>query len=132
MSGHGRPSGATPDEPVVVLRRYRGAWTPGDPHAAFKEEVAALTVADPLETLRGLSALTDIDVGALARYVILRWASDGAAAVMELGPVLLPELCAIADAAAADGSEAARLAAFEQVRTLTGQLRLARERPPPA
>jgi hypothetical protein len=121
---------ASTDEPTVRLRRYHDDWREDDPNAAFKEEVAAVTRADPTETLSGLSALTGIEIGALARYVLVRWASDGAAAVMELGPRLVGELCAVVEQAEARGTDAARLEAFERVRAVTAQLRLARERPP--
>lgn len=45
----------TPEpEPTVVLEQWRGTWTDDDPHANLKDDVVALCVLDPLETLEGM------------------------------------------------------------------------------
>lgn len=127
-AGHGGRRAVEP-EPTIRLTRLSGTWSPDDPHAAFKEDVAATAVADPLETLRGLSELTGVDVGALARYVLVRWASDGAASVLRLGPRLVERMAAIVEQAAG-GDEATRAAAFDELADLVRRVSLAADPPP--
>ena len=76
----------TPEaEPTVVLEQWRGTWTNDDPHANLKDDVVALRVLDPLETLEGLSQSCNVPVGALARYVLTKWATGGSEGMLHVG-----------------------------------------------
>jgi hypothetical protein len=102
---------------------WRGTWTEDDPHANFKREVAERTRADPFETLRGLSAATGIPVPDLARHALVAWASEGAEALLALGPRTVGRLWAVVEGAEAAGDDAARLAAYDQLRQMLSWLR---------
>jgi hypothetical protein len=115
----GRPM----DDHTVQLTRYTDAWDPDDPHANFKAAVAEWTVQDPLETMAGLSAATGIPVGALVRYVLVRWATEGSETLLDLGPRTVERLWAVVAAASAAGTDQARLAAFEQLAQMLSWLR---------
>lgn len=115
---------------AVVLEQYRGTWEADDPDANFKREVAECTLADPLETLTTLSVCTGIPVGALARYVLVKWAAEGSEALLALGPRTVERLWSvIADAEAAD-TDVARLEAFDVVAQMVSWLRAPLVEPP--
>ncbi|WP_433507215.1 DUF6027 family protein [Pseudonocardia halophobica] len=107
---------------VVRLERYAGPWEPDDPDANFKAEVADYGRLDPLHTLHGLSAHTGIPVGALARYVLARFATTGSGGLLELGPAMVGRLREPVRRAEADGTDEARLAAYREIAALLGWL----------
>ena len=72
--------------------------------------------------MRGLSESIDVPVGAIVHYVLARWASEGASGLLELGPTLSRRLDKVCADAEADGSDEARLAAYEQLRQMISWL----------
>jgi hypothetical protein len=108
---------------VVSLERWNGDWDDDDPDANFKADVQLYTRLDPLSTITVMSSRLGIPVGALCRYVLARWATGGADAALELGPSTVDrmwEACIAADTADTD---AARLAAYTQLRDMLSWLR---------
>jgi hypothetical protein len=118
MAVHRRTEPAT-----VVLEPYTGCWKDGDPDANFKREVAEYTRGDPLETLTTLSAATGIPVGALAQYVLVKWAAEGSEALLALGPRTVERLWAVIAEAENTGTDEARLEAYDILRQMVGWLR---------
>jgi hypothetical protein len=116
-------------DPVVRLERWRGPWEPADPDAAFKAEVADYTRLDPTVTLDGLAAHTGIPAGALARYVLAKWATAGSGGLMELGPQAVERLWEPIARAEDAGDDAARLAAYAELRGIVSWLRVPLEQP---
>ena len=112
------------DEPTVRLERWRGPWPDDDPDANFKAELALYANDDPLSTITALAANVDVPVGAIVRYVLGRWATGGSGAALELGPSMINRLAEVCAAAEAAGTEAARLAAYDQLRQMIEWLRL--------
>ena len=108
------------DPPVLRLDRWRGPWPADDPDAVFKEEVAAYGRLDPLQTLEGMSANLDIPVGALARYVLAKWATAGSEGLLHLGSTTVERMWSVCEEAEATGTDDARLAAY---RSLSGMIR---------
>jgi hypothetical protein len=117
-------SHSTPAAPVVRLEPWTGPWPDDDPDANFKAEVALYSVVDPLVTIENLAAAIDVPVGALCRYVLARWASEGSAGLLELGPSMVRRLWAVCERAEAEGTDGARLAAYDQLRQMLSWLRL--------
>jgi len=109
-------------EPTLRLERWTGPWEADDPDANFKADVALYSLVDPLETLAGLSERTGIPVGALARYVIARWASGGSEGLLEIGPFTVARMCEACDRAESADSDAARLEAYHQLRQMLSWL----------
>ena len=113
-----------PADEVVALERYRGPWANDDPDANFKADVALYANLDPLVTLRGLGAATGLSVGALAHYVLARYATTGSAGLLELGPTMVERLWAPVELAEASATDEARLAAYHELRALLSWLRV--------
>jgi hypothetical protein len=111
------------DPPRVRLEPWDGTWGDEDPFAGLKADVAAYTHLDPLATLQGLSDASGVPVGALARYVLARWATGGNDAVLELGVSGVDHLARTVARAEAAGTDAARLEAYADVRDLVAWLR---------
>ena len=112
------------DEPVVRLHRWAGGWADDDPHANFKAEVVSYGLLDPMTTVRGMSRNLDIPVGAIARYVLAKWATGGSGGLLELGPVMVPRLWEPIAAAEAADSDERRLAAYHQLRQMISWLKV--------
>jgi hypothetical protein len=110
-------------DPVVRLERWAGPWADDDPDANFKAEVAAYGLADPLQTLRGLSQAVGVPVGALARYVLARWATAGSEGLLQMGGSTVERMWGLCEAAEADGRDEARLAAYHRLRPMLSWLR---------
>ncbi len=105
--------------PVLHLVPWTGPFGSDDPDANFKADVATYSLADPLSTLENVSRNLDVPVGALARYVLAKWASGGAEGLLELGPSTVERMRAVVDDAEDADTDEARLAAY---RTLAGMV----------
>ena len=105
----------------VVLETWSGPWDDDDPHANFKAEAALWSKADPMETLEPFSAEVGIPIGAVCRSVLARWAAEGSAGKLELGPSMVERLWAVCESAGED--EQAQLAALDQLRQMLSWLR---------
>ena len=110
------------DVPVVRLERWTGPWPDDDKDANFKADVALYSTADPLRTIRVLSGSTGIPVGAVVRYVLARWASEGASGLLELGPTMVRRLHEVSAQAERVGTDEARLAAYSTLRQMLSWL----------
>jgi len=117
------------DEPFVQLVRWRGPWRDDDRDANFKTEIALYANSDPLRTITNLSNAIGVPAGALVRYVLARWASEGAAGLLELGPTMVKRLNAVCEEAEAVGDDASRLAAYEQLRQMLSWLQYGLDHP---
>lgn len=106
------------------LDPYRDSWDPEDPHANFKSEVALYTVEDPLPTFQQLSATTGIPVGALVRYVLVKWASEGTEAILSAGPRLIRRMEAVCTEAQDADTDRSRLEAYETLRQMIAWLQI--------
>ena len=109
-------------EPTVTLIRWSGPWADDDPHANFKDDVAAYRVVDPLETLEGASRSMDIPVGALARYVLAKWATGGSEGMLQTGGTTVARMHQTCLDAEDAGTDEARLEAYDQLRQMVSWL----------
>ena len=117
------------DPALIRLEAWTGPWPDDDPDANFKADVALYAHVDPLPTLARLADNLDVPVGAVVRYVLAKWATGGSGGLLELGPTMVTRLTAVCDAAEADGTDAARLAAYDQLRQMLAWLRLPLDQP---
>jgi hypothetical protein len=113
-----------PASETVILETWTGPWEADDPDANFKAEVALYAKVDPLVTLRGLSEATGIPVGALAHYVLARFATVGSAGLLELGPVMVHRLWEPLERAEAAGTAHARDEAYQALKAMVSWLRV--------
>lgn len=113
-----------PESETVVLQSWAGPWAPEDPDANYKAEIALYSTQDPMGTLRALGEAIDVPVGAIARYVLARYASSGSGGLLELGPSMVHRLWEPIEAAERGGTDEDRLRAYEQLRQMISWLRL--------
>ena len=113
----------------IDLEPWTGPWDDDDKDANFKADVALYAKVDPLHTVRGLARSTNVPIGAVVRWVLARWASEGAGGLLELGPTMtrrLEDVCRTAEEA---GTDDARLAAYGQLRQMISWLHYPLEHP---
>jgi hypothetical protein len=108
----------------MELHPYQADWPEDDPHANFKAEVAAYSVADPLPTLENLSKTTGIPVPALIRYILVKYTASGTDALLHLPPLVFQQMQEQIDRAEVAGTDQARLAAYAALRQIVGWLAL--------
>ena len=109
----------------MELYAYRDTWDDDDPHANFKAEVAMHTVMDPLPTLENLSRATGVPVPCLVRYVLVKYAASGADALLAMTPIVSRQMQEHVERAEAEGTDAARLEAYEALRQIISWLNIA-------
>jgi hypothetical protein len=115
--------------PVVRLEAWTGPWADDDPDANFKADIATYARVDPLTTVTNLATAIGVPVGAVVRYVLARWATEGSGGLLELGPRMARRLAAVVDEAEAAGTDAARLDAYTQLREMVRWLTFPLEHP---
>ena len=115
--------------PLVDLSPWTGPWPDDDKDANLKADVALYAKVDPMRTVRGLAAATAIPEGAIVRWVLARWASEGSGGLLELGPTVTRRLHGVCTAAEAADSDEARLAAYHQLRQMISWLHHPLEHP---
>ena len=106
----------------MELYPYRDTWDENDPHANFKAEVAMYSVLDPLPTLENLSQATGIPAPCLIRYVLVKYATSGAEALLAMTPIVLRQMEQHVERAEAAGTVPARLEAYEALRQMIAWL----------
>lgn len=110
-------------DPITVdLVAWDGPWSADDRDGNFKAEVASYSKLDPMQTITALGRAIDVPAGAIARSVLARWASEGSAALLELGPSMVHRLQDVVRAAEDEGTDVARLEAYEKLRGMIGWL----------
>jgi dihydrofolate synthase/folylpolyglutamate synthase len=93
-----------------------------DPHANFKAEVACYSSADPSPTLENLSRLTGVPLDRLIRYVLVKYAASNSDALLSMDPVVFRQMRDQIRRAEADGSDAAKLHAYEALKQIVSWL----------
>ena len=106
----------------VLLQPYDGPWAADDRNANFKEQVAIYSKADPMSTLERMSRSQDVPVGALARFVLAKWAASGSDGLLEIGPRLVRQMQEVVEKAEESDSQEARLEAYETLRQIISWL----------
>jgi hypothetical protein len=64
-------------DPTLRLQSFTGPINDADPNASFKREVTYYSDVDPIPTLESMSKQMQIPVGAIARYILVKWATSG-------------------------------------------------------
>ena len=98
-------------DPTLRLQSFTDPIDDADPNASFKREVSYYSGVDPIPTLESLSNQIQIPVGALARYILVKWATSGNEGIMEIGPRVIRQMADIVDEAERHASGEARLLA---------------------
>ena len=123
----------TPNKPAaegrwVLLQPYEGPWAEDDRNANFKQQVALYSMADPMTTLDRMSRSQDIPVGALARFILAKWAASGSDGLLEIGPKVVRQMQDMVERAEAHATPESRLQAYESLRQIISWLAVPLER----
>ena len=110
--------------PTVRLEPWAGPWEEGDTDANFKAEIALYSKLDPLSTISNLAVAIGVPVGAVCRYVLARWATEGSGGLLELGPRMVHRLWEPCERAEEAATDEARLLAYDQLRQMISWLRV--------
>jgi len=113
----------------VTITGWSGSWSADDPDANFKADITAYSHLDPLVTITNLSESIGVPVGSIVHYVLAKWATEGSGGLLELGPRMARRLKEPFDRAEAEGTDEARLAAYDQARQMIEWLNLPLDRP---
>ena len=106
----------------VLLQPFDCPWSDDDRNANFKQQVAIYSKSDPMTTLDRMSRSQDIPVGALARYVLAKWAASGSDGLLEIGPMVVRQMQQVVDRAESEGTPEARLEAYQSLRQIISWL----------
>ena len=106
------------EHPIVELQPFTYQFDDSDSDATFKREVAFYTATDPMPTLKAMSERMQIPVGALARYVLAKWATSGSEGIMEIGPRVIHQMAEIVREGEAQDSQEARDQAYEKIKSI--------------
>jgi hypothetical protein len=107
---------------TVCLDRYVGPIKEGDRDANFKRDVVLYTRIDPMPTIETMSRYMDIPVGAIVRYILVKWATSGSEGTMEIGPRVVRQMAAIVHEAEESGEDAQRIQAYRKLAGITSWL----------
>ena len=99
----------------VSLDVFDWQWDESDRDANFKREVAMYSREDPMPTLETMSRYLAIPVGAIIRYLVVKWAASGSAGLMEVGPRVVQQMADIVAEAENTGTDQERLAAYQKL-----------------
>ncbi|MDA1257772.1 MAG: DUF6027 family protein [Chloroflexi bacterium] len=108
----------------LELVRYTDSWPDDDPDAGFRSMVSEFSGIDPMPTLETLGRNKQIPVGALARFILARYAASGSEALMEIGPRVVRQMDEIVQKAESEDSDAARLEAYQSLKGVIGWLNI--------
>ena len=108
----------------IALGIYKGPWRKDDKDANFKQEVAQYCRIDPMSTLDRLSQSLNIPVGALVRYILVKWASAGSAALLDMGPLIVRQMGDVVRRTELVGSDKSRLEAYNRLAQIISWLQV--------
>jgi hypothetical protein len=94
----------------------------GDPHANFRAEVECYTAADPMPTIRNLSALTGIPEDRLIRYVLVKYAASASDALLSLDPIVFRQMRDHVTRAENEATDESRLRAYDALKQMISWL----------
>jgi hypothetical protein len=114
---------------TITLEPYQGHWPPDDPDAGFRQLVAEYSAIDALPTLEELGRRKGIPVGALAAFVLARYAASGSEALLYAGPVVVRQMTEVVRKAEALGTDAARVDAYRALAAVVSWLAVPLEDP---
>jgi len=101
----------------MVLSRFTGPIS-GGAEGRFQQIVADYTSLDPMPTLERLSRSEGIPVGALAKFILVRYCNSGSETLLEVGPKVVRDMLTIVEEASLVGSESAKIVAFEKLQDM--------------
>jgi len=113
----------------VILEQFIWESNVSDKDNNFKNDVALYTQEDPLPTVRRLSQNLDIPIGSVVRYILCKWAMSGSESLLDLGPDMVRKISDIFEDAESDGTDEARLEAYNSVKAIMNWMKVPLDNP---
>ncbi len=113
----------------VILEQFIWESNVPDKDNNFKNDVALYTQEDPLPTVRRLSRNLDIPIGSVVRYILCKWAMSGSESLLDLGPDMVRKISDIFEDAESDGTDEARLEAYNSVKAIMSWMKVPLDNP---
>ncbi len=107
--------GNSPGPREIVLEEFAWELDETDKDANFKQQVAMYTLADPMPTIETMSRNLGIPVGAIVKYVLVKWGASGSDGLLELGPNTIGQMLSVIELAEAEGTDEKRLEAYTKL-----------------
>jgi hypothetical protein len=109
---------------MVPLEVFDWQWDDTDKDANFKKEVQMHSQVDPMPTIETMNRSLGIPIGAIVRYILVKWAASGSTALMEIGPDMVRIMAETVDEAEAAGTDDERLRAYDKLRRIISWLKV--------
>ena len=113
----------------VTLEQFIWESDDSDKDNNFKNDVALYTQEDPLPTVQRLSQNLDIPIGSVVRYILCKWAMSGSESLLDLGPDMVKKIADIFDDAESEGTDEARLEAYDSVKAIMSWMKVPLDNP---
>ena len=113
----------------VTLEQFIWKSDVSDKDNNFKNDVALYTQEDPLPTVTRLSQNLRMPIGAVVRYILCKWAMSGSESLLDLGPDMVKKIAAIFDDAESEGTDEARLEAYDSVKAIMSWMKVPLDNP---
>ncbi len=107
--------GNSPSPREIVLEEFAWELDETDKDANFKQQVAMYTLVDPMPTIETMSRNLGIPVGAIVKYVLVKWGASGSDGLLELGPNVIGQMLSAIELAEAEGTDQKRLEAYTKL-----------------
>lgn len=108
----------------MPLEVFDWQWNDTDKDANFKKEVQMHSQVDPMPTIETMSRNLSIPIGAIVRYILVKWAASGSTALMEIGPSVVRQMAEAVNEAEAAGTDDERLRAYDKLRQIISWLKV--------
>ena len=108
----------------VSVETFRWNEDPRDRDANFKREVALYTLNDPMPTIETMSRNLNIPVGAIVKYILVRWATSGSEALLEMGPRVVRQMADVVKEAESRDDDQDRLLAYRKLAAIVSWLQV--------
>ncbi len=99
----------------ITLEKFQWEWDETDKDANFKQQVAMYTQVDPMPTIETMSRNLDVPIGAIVKYILVKWGASGSDGLLELGPSVVRQMLSTIESAEADGTDQQRLKAYTEL-----------------
>ena len=113
----------------VILEQFIWESNVSDKDNNFKNDVALYTQEDPLPTVRRLSQNLEIPIGSVVRFILCKWAMSGSESLLDLGPDMVRKISDIFEDAESDGTDEARLEAYNSVKAIMSWMKVPLDNP---
>ena len=108
----------------IILERFDWQWNETDKDANFKQEMKLYTREDPMPTIETMSRNLGIPIGAIVKYVLVKWANMESSTLLEIGPEGVRQMADMLEHAESVGTDEERLRTYRKLSHFISWLRV--------